>query len=485
MSAGMSAAPTDWAGFDTTIGTAFDRFGMVGAAVAVVSADAVLHTRTFGVRSLQGRKPVTNRTAFRVGSVTKSMTAALVGTYVDQGVLGWDQKVVAAYPAFRAPTDALTRSLRVRDLLGMASGLGDYPATVAGLHFGDPTAPQLLQSVVNLPSAAPAVDQEFFYNNTVQAVGGYLPLLATGTAPADLEAAYAKALQERVLQPAGMTGARVLDDPRGVVDDYADGHGVDLRMRPVAVPFVPIGAFAPAGRVVASLDDMAAWARLQLRRGRSVTGRTVISEHNLTETWRRHVVEPVADANHPAAAAYGYGMGWWDTTFTDGTRMVSHYGDIDGFLTWTMFLPDHDLGLVVLNTMSGVPTGILWDMYVVDVLLTLRAGIDDGAATAMLAKGLRAVDIVTGLGGQAGPVDRKAVGPWLGSYECGWSLIQEGRQLSLRIGPRIWPLLVMPDGTYVVSEGPFLTTRVRLTRAADGRPRVEIVGLETVRRTTG
>ena len=45
-----------------------------------------------------------------------------------------------------------------------------------------------------------------------------------------------------------------------------------------------------------------------------------------------HVAEPVADANHPAAAAYGYGMGWWDTGFTDGTRMVSHYGDIDGFL---------------------------------------------------------------------------------------------------------------------------------------------------------
>jgi beta-lactamase class C len=79
----MSAVTADWASFDAAIGSAFDRLMMVGAAVAVVSADAVLHTATFGVRSLQGRRPVTNTTAFRVGSVTKSMTAALVATYVD------------------------------------------------------------------------------------------------------------------------------------------------------------------------------------------------------------------------------------------------------------------------------------------------------------------------------------------------------------------------------------------------------------------
>lgn len=482
---GPAPAPGDWGAFDAAVGSAFDRLKMVGAAVAVVSADAVLHTKTFGVRSLQGRKPVTTRTAFRVGSVTKSMTAALVGTYVDDGTLTWDTKAVDAYPGFRAPTDGQTRSLRVRDLLGMASGLGDYPQVVAGLHFGDPTAAQLLQSVVNLPTVAGGVDREFFYNNTVQATGGYLPLLATGTKPGDLVAAYAAALEERVLKPAGMTGARVLDDPRGVLDDYADGHGLDLRLRPAAVPFVPIGAFSPAGSVMAGLDDMAAWARLQLRRGRSVTGARVVSEQNLTETWKRHVVEPVADANHFEAASYGYGMGWWETVFTDGTRMVAHSGDIDGFLTWTMFLPDHDLGLVVLNTMSGVPTGVLFDIYVAGVLLAMRAGIDGGAAPAMLAKAVGAMGFVTDLGGQAHAVDVKAVEPWLGRYEGGWSMVREGRQVSLRIGPRVWPLLGLPDGGYVVSEGPFLTTKVRLSRDPDGTPRVDLVGLESVRRTTG
>ena len=164
--------------FPRAVGSAFDQMKLVGGAVAVVSAGQVLHTAPFGVRSLQGRKRVTTDTCFSVGSTTKSMIAALVATYVDDGTIGWDQKCLDVWSGFRAPTDAMTRTLRVRDLLGMASGLGE-PANTS-LHFGGPTALEPLQSMVNLPVLANHVDQEFFYNDTVNAVGADLPLLATG-----------------------------------------------------------------------------------------------------------------------------------------------------------------------------------------------------------------------------------------------------------------------------------------------------------------
>ena len=68
----------DWAAFDRTVGSAFDQMKLVGGAVAVVSAGQVLHTATFGVRSLQGRKRVTTDTSFAVGST--STTAPSAGT---------------------------------------------------------------------------------------------------------------------------------------------------------------------------------------------------------------------------------------------------------------------------------------------------------------------------------------------------------------------------------------------------------------------
>jgi CubicO group peptidase (beta-lactamase class C family) len=83
-SAKRTDSATDWASFDKAVGSAFGQMQNVGGAVAVVSADAVLHTATFGSRTLQGRKPVTVNTRFAVGSTTKAMTAALVATYVDQ-----------------------------------------------------------------------------------------------------------------------------------------------------------------------------------------------------------------------------------------------------------------------------------------------------------------------------------------------------------------------------------------------------------------
>ena len=53
---------TDWAAFDRDIRAAFDTLGNVGGAVAVVSADEVLHTATFGVRAFRAasRSPSTH-----------------------------------------------------------------------------------------------------------------------------------------------------------------------------------------------------------------------------------------------------------------------------------------------------------------------------------------------------------------------------------------------------------------------------------------
>ena len=211
MTAPASAKPqdptTDWSDFGRKVASAFDALHNVGGAVAVVSADQVLHMATFGVRNLQGRRPVTPSTLFRVGSTTKSMAAALVATYVDDGSIGWDQKVIDAWSGFRAPTDEMTRTLRVRDLLGMGSGIGEPARVESGLHFDGLTAAQIVESVVTLPVVAPRVDEKFFYANSIQTVGGYLPLLAAGVAPADLASAWDMAVRKRVFEPAGMTRA--------------------------------------------------------------------------------------------------------------------------------------------------------------------------------------------------------------------------------------------------------------------------------------
>jgi CubicO group peptidase (beta-lactamase class C family) len=483
LGAGSVSGSHEWAEFGAAVGYSFRRMRMVGAAVAVVSADEVLYTSTHGVRDRATGQPVTNDTHFLVASTTKSMSSLLVATFVDDGLFGWDQPVVEVWPQFRAPTDELTKTLRVRDLMGMDSGITE-PAALSALHEGDPTAAQLLQSVVNLPVEYPP-GSTFFYNNTVYAVGGYLPALAQGIASADLEATYSWQMHERVYGPVGMATATIADDPRGVVDRYARGYGPDLRGRRLLMPYGAVGSYAPVGGTLATLTDMAAYVRMQLRNGTSVDGVEVVSAANLAECWKPHVEMPTSPELDPDVVSAGYGMGWIHQTYRDGTSLVWHNGGIDGFTTLIGFLPERDIGLVVLNNMNPASIGFFFYLAVLNHLLSQRFGLNEGVNERIEAAYDEASARLGGTWKRTIPVDHAAVAPYAGYYQGGYRLLVDGEVPTIRIGSRVMPLRALSDGAYVTTSGLVPGIRIHLTRGSDRVPRMELEGLETVSRTVG
>jgi CubicO group peptidase (beta-lactamase class C family) len=367
--------------------------------------------------------------------------------------------------------------------LGMDSGITEPPA-LSELHEGDPTAPQLLQSLVNLPVTYPP-GATFFYNNTVYAVGGYLPALAQGVAPADLAVTYFQQMHKRVYGPVGMTSATIADDPRGVVKDYARGYGPDLRGRRVRMPYNAVGSYAPVGGTLATLMDMAAYVRLQLRQGTSVDGVRVVSAANLAECWKPHVDIPTSPEFDPDVIRAGYAMGWNRLTFRDGTSFVFHSGGIDGFTSYIGFLPERDLGLVVLHNVHPIPIGMFFTLAVLNHLLSQRFGLNQGVNEKIDAAYDQALATLGDTWKQTIPVNRAAVAPFLGYYEGGYRLLLDNGAPQIRIGSRVLPLRALPDGSYVTTSGPLLALPVHLTRGADGVARMELEGLETVRRTVG
>jgi CubicO group peptidase (beta-lactamase class C family) len=351
-------------------------------------------------------------------------------------------------------------------------------------HVTDMSAADLVRGLVTYPVIAPP-HQAFFYNNDVYALGGYLPLLASGVALQDLGLAYAEAMHDRVFRPAGMTRARMSTDPRMVYDDYATPYGFDLRTTPTAMAFGSNGGAAPAGQAVASITDMAAWVRLQLRQGVSTSGERVASAANLAQCWTPEWSQTVPLGTAGDVTATGYGLGFSRTDYRDGTQVVWHNGALDGFTTYAGFLPQHDLGLVVLTNMNLYPSGAgLWT-YVLNLLLDQRLGLNPGAANQALADSDRELATLAALGRRTVTVDLKRVEPFLGYYEKGWSLVRDRGTLQLLIGPRRLPLAAMPDGGFVVTEGLVPGTRVNLAVESGGGRHVEIVDFETVRQVNG
>ena len=90
------------------IGDAVERYGIVGASVAVVQHGHVIFTHGFGTTELNGGRPVNSQTLFMIGSITKSMTSLVLATEVDQGLLTWDTPVTDVLPMFALSDPAVT-----------------------------------------------------------------------------------------------------------------------------------------------------------------------------------------------------------------------------------------------------------------------------------------------------------------------------------------------------------------------------------------
>jgi hypothetical protein len=226
---------------------------------------------------------------------------------------------------------------------------------------------------------------------------------------------------------------------------------------------------------------MAAWVRLQLRKGVSVTGARVVSADGLARCWQGGVALPIDPALDPDALSGSYALGWFREELRGGSVLLQHGGNVDGFSSLVAFLPHQDLGLVVLNAMDSSTFG----SYLLHVLVNQALGLDRGVPATILDAAEATLGGLAALGRTGRDVDLGGVAHYLGSYEGGYALVRAGRALQLRLGPRVWPLLQQPEGDLVITAGPPLRTTVRLAREGDGTPHVEIVGLETVRRTTG
>jgi CubicO group peptidase (beta-lactamase class C family) len=477
-----ATAAIDWTSFDAAARRAFHTMGGVGAAYAVVSADKVLHAHTLGVRDLASRKPVDAHTHFMVASTTKSMTSLLTATQVDAKRLHWDDKVTHVWSAFRAPTDELTHSLRVRDLYSMATGIGE-PGALSAVHQGDPNAQELLLSMATLPLLE---RDTFFYNNTVYAVGGYVTAIRDGVRPDNLSAGYAKLMHDHVYRPTGMQ-ARLIDDPRGFVTNYARGYGPNVMGGRDVLPYGPVGSYWPVGGTTATLDDMAAYVRMHLRGGVSVNGRRVVSEANLAERWKPGVKLPVVEAAKPLdpdSIGAWYGLGLIHERYQDGTSLIWHNGGIDGFTTFIGFMPQHDLGLVVLNNTGPEPTGTFFYLYLLNLILSESLGLNRSAPAAITEAYRSTAEGLRKLGRDSHRADARKLASHLGYYEGGYRLVVRHGQVMILNGPRVMPLRATGGDGYVFSAGTYVGVPVTLDHDTDGVARIQIQGFdEVVRRT--
>ncbi|MEJ2548421.1 MAG: serine hydrolase, partial [Gemmatimonadota bacterium] len=95
---------------------------IAGLAIAVAQGGDRLIERGYGLADLENDVPVGPETVFRIGSITKQFTAAVVMQLVEEGALGLDDPITKFLPDYPTHGEVIT----VRHLLTHSSGIFEY-----------------------------------------------------------------------------------------------------------------------------------------------------------------------------------------------------------------------------------------------------------------------------------------------------------------------------------------------------------------------
>ncbi|NOK62016.1 MAG: hypothetical protein GFH27_549321n3 [Chloroflexi bacterium AL-W] len=318
------------------------EYDIPGVAAAIVSDDQIVFAEGFGVRDVRGNELVTPETLFHIGSTHKSITAMLIATLVDDGLLDWDTPVVDIYPDFALSDSEATRQVTIRHLLSMSSGI---PAEAED-EFDIETAS--VEDMFILLSETPPSSQpgeQFSYSNISASVAGYIGVLATDGEMGQLYDGYDQLLQERIFEPIGMKTATLSVEEARANPNHSASHIIDEAGDVISVESYDFTGdpLAPSGSIKASVLDMAHYLSTQVRRGVAPDGTQVVSEQNLIETWRPQIEDEESGGS--------YGLGWVIQT-QDDVEVISHDGSYDNFSATLIFVPEANTGMVLLTNLD-------------------------------------------------------------------------------------------------------------------------------------
>ena len=302
-----------------------------GLAIAVVRGEEVVHAGGHGVTSVEdGGQSVTPATLFRVGSITKALTATAAMRLVDRGLLELDRPVVADLPWFALSDREATPRVTLRHLLTHTSGL-PHDHRPFGRPEPEALERRVREEIPRYPLVAPP-GTRYSYSNGGLHVAGYL-------VAATMRCTYAEAMQRLLFDPLGM--ARTTFDPTvAITYPLAQAHALDddgiLR---VQHRFAQNAGHYPSGQAISTVLDLARFAALHLGGGR-VGGEQILSPSAVAAMHAPHV------ALDPPASGH-WGLCFRVDAF-QGRRRVGHGGAITHYGARLALLPDDGVGVVVL-----------------------------------------------------------------------------------------------------------------------------------------
>jgi CubicO group peptidase (beta-lactamase class C family) len=324
-----------------------------GLAVALIDGEKLVWAEGFGFTDKSKTARVTEDTLFSLQSVSKTFTATGFLIAATKGWLKLDDPLKKYMPAFtvksRFGADEVNK-ITFRHLLSHRAGL-THEARVGNVSYDYAcTFEEHIKSVSDTWLVAP-VGELWRYSNLGIDLAGY----ALGVRS---RKSFEQFMKDELFTPLGMTSS-TFDQKEALQNpSFARGH---VAGRELPNSFIPM---IPAGGMYSNVKDMARFVSFHLAGGK-VKGKRLIAENFLKEMYTPQFA---ATKNE----IYGYGLGIGASAWK-GATMLNHGGGGYGYNISLAWLPEYQIGVVVLANAIRLADSLPWEISYVALAMMAQA----------------------------------------------------------------------------------------------------------------
>jgi len=309
-----------------------DKSNVPGLAIAIVDGERLVWADGFGYTDRSNQIKVTADTLFSLQSISKTYTATGFLRAVDKGWLKLDDPLVKYMPKFTVKSrfgKQEAKKITFRHLLSHWSGLPHEAPCGNGCEDRDCPFADHIRSISESWLKFPVGKYYSYSNLGLDLVGYVLQLRSRKT--------FEQFMKEEVFGPLEMTSSTFSQKETAAYPSFALGNTKDKTLPVTPIPMIP------SGGMYSTVKDMAKFVSFHLAGGR-VNGKQIIRENLLREMYTPQF------AIEGQLGGYGLGIARWQ--WRDGATVFNHRGGGNGYSTIQTWIPEYQIGVVVLTNSS-------------------------------------------------------------------------------------------------------------------------------------
>lgn len=316
---------------DRTIQDYLDENNIPGGLIALASKGEIIYQREYGMANVELAVPVTEKSVFEIGSISKQFVSAAALLLVEEGKLDLDKPIHRHLPDL--PSEWL--GVTMRQLLNHTSGIPDYEEIRTYDVYRFRMTPEEVIQIAHSRPMDFAPGTGWYYSNTGYFIASMIVERIEGLP-------LGQVLESRIFGPLGMNQTRMAD-PESIIRDRAAGYWVNKAGELINRNPTETSSTLGAGGLLSSARDLAKWDA-------ALDGDQLLSTQSREIMWTSAVLPNGEDTE--------YALGWRVTPY-NGLRSQNHSGQVAGFVANFARFPDQEAAIIVFMNRYRVSSGFV------------------------------------------------------------------------------------------------------------------------------